>query len=1557
MKNRLYSLCFLLLAIVLLGCPNTVLPTPNYATSAENSVSFSESAYWGAPANFTASNGYQGRIELSWSSVKSAHRYYVYESSSATSGVWTQCGETDASTTSFTISDCGAGADMYYRVTAVKKNGTESATSRTVRGTSLARPVITDIDEGDENDSMSVVSWWVNNVEEETYLNEVVYTVYCLDASEKEVASITTSKGTTKATFTGLTANTSYYYYVEAYHNRYQTEIEVSDTVDAETARRLIPDAVTELSVSQGVTPLETTTTLAPTTGIKVSFTTPKKCDVLDKETQEYKETDLYFKIYRRAKGDTKWTSIGDFLPYTSYTDSSTEKFIVGTSDTRSSLQTFAASTENETKGKETDEGYQEGVHVTYIDTSSLKQNVQYEYYVQSYVFDKTKDDYTKDPVSSDTSSVSTVATGWLISKANVTLATNEDIFACMKTLSTEEASSYASDEVYVAAGTYTDNQGNSISIQEGLQKKAVFTKDGKSYEGFIYESATYPVIYNLIHEQIDENIYEAIAVAGTRLQCKFTYETFDLDSQYKFVVKQTFYQAYQDGETTKYGGIKEGNSYTENTPMYVIYRTFDSLKQLNDTEYTIPAGKTYVNETEFDWRGKYAFEGFVVGANYEVNDDGSAASMTGVAGDSLLGPDTTVSESDISDYNSTNYYTKATLNTTIIVSDSIDKPDLTNCSWSVKNGYKDKLVFSWTYNEAYTYSIYDADNKVEIVDAVAMDNGISSHTNGETVTYTLSDLESGHKANYQLCALKGFTVYSESIEGKTLGTAKPSFDKSELDYTTVTVTWSDVQEATSYIVKAEYTDTISDVTTPTEVTTSKLTIDKTGEKPVYKEGDNETTTFRIEDGDLKYTIKIPAVSDSGIDSQWAGKNVKISVTAQSTITETESDSTVGNVTAWSLGPANTNVTATTTTLSQKDRIYVTWKATEGAKGYWVSREKLNFDGTLITENAVSDGYYVSVDGKIVKAGGSTDVSSLVTVTLSGTTYTLSDRYQEVGGSEDTWNKNQDLIAWGYPFSYAVFPVKSADDSLELITENISDDTHGNGELANVKWTNVKSVSKQGNALGYGREVTASKSTDPRSVTISFTAPKNQGNATPTLKYREAGSTGSWTSSSAILADGKFVVQLTGDDRTKAFEYAVDYSGRSSLLASYVDALASTKSDVECKSSCSGAISDSSTYYEPLNKGYAFAIKVEMGHSGAGTSAGTSEYIALTPWDYNTRAVGPDTDYTFQIKNPNLSSSYKDIVTLDKSSYELSNNDNNSATYKVTATAGTGGGQGRVTFAPDYTKEATTYNTNNVHTGILEVLRDYRHYGKVEAKRTFTVTEENDTTITASYNDVDENNIEKEISTYRGLTDAEFARCIGLIVGDAILQCGVSSGGNSDVIKGQTGQFITKHSNNTRTFNYGTDSTNYKHIFTGGRCSTDKSSFVSPFTINIENVSSRAAVDGTYLYYVPSSTITVTSDVNDVSYVGTAKFEAGDMGSTGLTEIGSTASAFGQQLGDGYQLKYVFSLTGRNKTISITTQSEATFEYWAPIDLGKSYRNAVTAYTSGKAVYTSPFWH
>ena len=352
---------------VLFSCGDDLLPTP-FVPGGQNRNSAAA-----APDGLSASQGEYRSITLSWNQKPDAARYYVYRANNPLDA-FVRCGETEANQFKFTVTP---GSTIYYRVSAVSQDGRESPQSIFVRGTSLAQPFITDI--VGITESSVTVTWYMDNAEEDTYKDHLLYTVYCFDGSTEAAQLVLDGAALTenRATFDNLRPNAQYKYQVEAYLRGEQSASEKSDTVDAATARRMRPAAPVNLRASRG-TAID---------NIELSFELPDMVDIALGDNQ-YDPKPVYFKISKRLYSTT------------------------GTNEYQTACSYFGSITANaNVTGGKTFNSYTPGATVTWTDTA-VNRGVEYEYQVQSYV------DETPKVISSDSSKAS--ATGWALSEGSL---------------------------------------------------------------------------------------------------------------------------------------------------------------------------------------------------------------------------------------------------------------------------------------------------------------------------------------------------------------------------------------------------------------------------------------------------------------------------------------------------------------------------------------------------------------------------------------------------------------------------------------------------------------------------------------------------------------------------------------------------------------------------------------------------------------------------------------------------------------------------------------------------------------------------------------------------------------------------------------------------------------------------------------------------------------------------------------------------------------------------------------------------------------------------------
>jgi fibronectin type 3 domain-containing protein len=348
---------------VLFSCKNQFLSEPKFpgdtGTTGRGVV---------APEGLRASQGEKRSITLSWSEDPRAALYYIYSADSPLNA-FARCGETNSPEFNFNVPP---GTTLYYRVSSVLHDGTESAQSVYVMGTSLAQPVISDIT--DISESGASVTWYMENAFEDSYINNLLYTVYCYNGSI-EVAQVALDGNVkeNRAVFTNLAPNTRYEYQVEAYLRSDQSVSEKSDKMDAATARRFRPGAPVNLRASRGTAKDK----------ITLTFELPDMVDIALGEGL-YDPKPVYFVIKKRFYSESGNNEYQSVCPYFGSTTSKPDHFIGG---------------------------YVSGKTVEWSDTN-VRRGVKYEYQVQSYV------DGTVKVISSDASKTS--ATGWALGEATL---------------------------------------------------------------------------------------------------------------------------------------------------------------------------------------------------------------------------------------------------------------------------------------------------------------------------------------------------------------------------------------------------------------------------------------------------------------------------------------------------------------------------------------------------------------------------------------------------------------------------------------------------------------------------------------------------------------------------------------------------------------------------------------------------------------------------------------------------------------------------------------------------------------------------------------------------------------------------------------------------------------------------------------------------------------------------------------------------------------------------------------------------------------------------------
>ena len=395
------SVAVIVAALFAASCSQGLLPEPEIEQIQGSVVN--KDAQIEAPLTVKATQGKTKTVTVSWSTSNGATQYVVYSAASPHEE-FQQIAETKGEVNSIDIQE-PAGTSAYYRVCARNYKKELSGFSDTVFGSTMATPIISGITSSTDGTS-ATVSWWMENCSASTYQGLVNYVVYCYDESGNEVTHETASGKETSAVLSGLTAKTRYFYQVEAFVSADQSKPELSDKVDEETARRLIPDAPENLSATKG-TDKET---------IAISWTLPPFCDVAV-SGGVYERHPLYFTIERKLKGDddTKYQKIVTYLgtQKKELTSASVIQFSCaadGAATSEGSLVSVQPAAQSDADAERSDnyKGYISRSTITYYDTTA-ERGLQYEYRVQSYVDD------VKKTISAENAAA--VAQGFLLSK------------------------------------------------------------------------------------------------------------------------------------------------------------------------------------------------------------------------------------------------------------------------------------------------------------------------------------------------------------------------------------------------------------------------------------------------------------------------------------------------------------------------------------------------------------------------------------------------------------------------------------------------------------------------------------------------------------------------------------------------------------------------------------------------------------------------------------------------------------------------------------------------------------------------------------------------------------------------------------------------------------------------------------------------------------------------------------------------------------------------------------------------------------------------------------
>lgn len=685
-----------------------------------------------------------------------------------------------------------------------------------------------------------------------------------------------------------------------------------------------------------------------------------------------------------------------------------------------------------------------------------------------------------------------------------------------------------------------------------------------------------------------------------------------------------------------------------------------------------------------------------------------------------------------------------------LVVKDASKQPVIEN--FKAEGGYTEYFKLSWSYNEMYAYTLTwkntDKNNLVtdgNTLDLLADDENmtITEAANGEKTAVYIHPAENGDRREYTLTAYNGMTDTETVNEVSTLRIPNLSF--SSVLYDKIEVSWDkdDVSNG-KYTVTAHYEDD--------------------PETDFVSNGEGGTSVMTITESNSRFTCTIEKPSGYD-DPEKSGKPITLSVSTASFPSDNEpsdekekKDKTaVANITVCTLGPA---LTGTVIKESDKDSILVQWNEVQGAYGYKIYRTKYASNGTGDWTPEKVDVYYkdAGTSGEFRISEGEGTIDKKTTCTSTAGVYTLRDAYADSYDDTNPYSVNQSQIAWGLPYSYTVIPVLSEDD----FNGDINAETN-KFELANtckVAYRNIDEFAGkvEGSASGYGLNLTASKASDTNLVSFTWTAPYGSDGKVPYLYRRSYDSTNTaWSKVDVTLykvtADGsesgscRAVLTVADDsDRCEPFDYLVSYNPQtvSSVHNSFIEEIERNENlDKNGERAC---------------KGYAFTLPGIT----AKTGTGYSEEVYWEAYDYSKRAQGPES-YEIFMRNDNKKDDWVKICTL-----KAGNNSQNATLNEETVD------KEKYDIDLDFTGLSFTVQPSGIASGkasntngLLKVLRDAKHYYKIEATRKAGGTD-----IRASYGN------DKSVYAYRQITDEELVKSSLLVMAYTFY---INAGGNADL--------------------------------------------------------------------------------------------------------------------------------------------------------------------------------
>lgn len=889
---------------------------------------------------------------------------------------------------------------------------------------------------------------------------------------------------------------------------------------------------------------------------------------------------------------------------------------------------------------------------------------------------------------------------------------------------------------------------------------------------------------------------------------------------------------------------------------------------------------------------------------------------------------------------------TVATSEKIIVIKDRTLIPQPKN--FTVEDGYANKFIISWIHPENSTYTLnYDVldenRQKIETVskteEELKADVGADVQGPDESGKITVNlDAESGDVRQFYLTVKAGMTVVVyDKVPGeegevnavrKTLGTPNPKIV--EYDYSTIKVQWDEVQMSEVTVNEGTVTDgfeisakyrkssipsSLSSDTNLTEELAVKYTIT---EKTL--ETGKKTYTCVL---DKPYGYDNPLVSGLPIDFSVKATNTK--------------DNTTSTIETETVGPAMINAQISQDKPAD-DSIKLTWNKVKGAESYIIQRICKAPDSEV-----KSDTYFYAKDGLISTLNGDEGIqdrtSGKMTPSAENTVYEFTDIYKEpdIGQENNGYQVNQSKLPWGIEYDYIVLPVKEGGTERDFVfdSENfclLTDDSKVNYTKKSDGGEGFNNVSLEyvsGATAGFGQNIRAEKAQHTKTIKVDF-APAFYKTSAPTLLRRRYGTDDEWEK---VDSDTPEKVQLsytlptddsfTPNEGFTPYEYIVKYNYNASNFKYPPSLDKYLKSTLETRYK----YKDGDTEKEPANKGYLLNVNFEAKYNGRLDGDNYvvdenyyTEKVSWDRWNFNEAKIGPE-KFEIYAFNPELTIGWTKIAEIASSEVFKDSTvellDTDIRKYQTT-----------VLLTPNGYNNKTKTNT----TGLLKVLRNAKHYYKIEFPQT-------ENTPKMALGDA------KDIYAYRQITDEELTKCACLIIADAIYQGGIDKGGERTT-QGDVGSFYTYHTPNTmkRTLTWGTNNKDYVHVFRGGVPYLQNEDFISPFIVKMENYKKDYCVNYAHLFNLVHNKIEISCNEIPLStYNGILKINAGKEG----IATDSSAKDF-----------YCLSLTlNEKKMVDFTDNNKTEYQKWFPINMFSSDRDSpITEFTESEPLYNGEWW-